>query len=191
MTNARLARITFSALAVATLVAACGGSDDASSEPGEASTDQVTDAPVESSDSSNETESEPTNDGEPGGTVGNGLLRIDGVEYPGFSGECEILRGSGSEDVGDLSVEGKQVIVAIDNVDPDAVDNANDLNFIMTNETSFRVRNTDRGTIESISEIGSRTSDGSRDYVTVLFAGALEDGSSVEAEVFCVIQNKF
>ncbi len=181
MTNVRLARITLSALAVATLVAACGGSDDASSEPG--------DAPVESSDSSNETESEPTNDGEPDGTVGNGLLRIDGVEYPGFSGDCEI--GSGSEDVGDLSTESGPIIVAIDNVDPDAVDNANDLNFIMTTASAFRVRNTDRGTIESITEIGSRTSDGSRDYVTVLFAGPLEDGTSVEAEVFCVLQNKF
>ncbi len=181
MTNARLARITFSALTAATLVAACGGSDDASSESG--------DAPVESSDSSSETEGEPTNDGEPGGTVGNGLMRIDGVEYTGFSGNCEI--GSGSEDVGDLSTETKPIIVAIDNVDDAAPDNANDLNFIMTNASSFRVRTTENGTIESITEIGSRTSEGSRDYVTVLFAGSLEDGRSVEAEVFCELQNKF
>lgn len=181
MTNARLARTTLSVLAAATLIAACGGSDDTASESA--------DAPAEASDSNSD--AEPANDGEPGGTVGDGLLRIDGTEYPGFSGDCEITRGAGSEDVGDVSIVGKTVIVAIDNVDEANVDNANDLNFIMTNESGFRVRTTDRGTIESITETGSRTSDGSRDYVTVLFAGSLEDGRSVEAEVFCELQNKF
>lgn len=36
--------------------------------------------------------------------VGSGVLTIDGVEYPGFKGECEISRGYGAEPVGDVSV---------------------------------------------------------------------------------------
>ena len=119
--------------------------------------------------------------------VGTGVLRIDGTEYDGFVGDCEISREAGAEDVGDLSNSGLEVIVAIDNVESQP---AEELNFVMIDETSFRVLNAP-GTIESISETGARTTSGSSDVVTAVFAGPLDDGRAVEAEVVCSLQNAF
>ena len=111
-----------------------------------------------------------------------------GVENGGFVGDCEIARNSGGDDVGDLSSsDGLSVIVAVDNVESQPTE---ELNFVMLNDENFRVVNVP-GTVESITESGSRTSSGSRDYVTIVFAGTLEDGRAVEAELLCELQNKF
>ncbi len=175
-------------LAAGALIAACGGSDD-DAEP---AADEPAEAPADDGSSDNASDDSDSGGGDAGATdtIGNGVLRIDGVESTGFSGDCEISRGFGGEDVGDVSVEGLSVIVAIDNVDESNPDIENDLNFVMINERQFRVIN-EGGDIESITEIGSRSSDGSRDYVTIRFAGTLNDGRAVEADVYCELQNQF
>jgi FKBP-type peptidyl-prolyl cis-trans isomerase len=48
-----------------------------------------------------------------------------------------------------------------------------------------------RGEITSLTELGPRTADGSRDIVEVHFAGVLEDGTTIDADVVCELQNAF
>ncbi len=175
-------------LAAGVLIAACGGSDD-DAEP---AADEPAEAPADGGSSEAANDDADSGGGDAGATdtVGNGVLRIDGVESTGFSGDCEISRDFGGEDVGDVSVEGLSVIVGIDNVDESNPDDENDLNFVMINERGFRIRN-QPGDIVSITEVGSRSSSGSQDFVTIRFAGALDDGRAVEADVYCELQNQF
>ena len=182
--------------AAALLVAACSGSDgdtdDGAAEPVPAEAD-ADGGDATGADTAELADDSDAGDGGAGGglgpdDVGTGVLRIDGVDFADMRGDCEISRSFGSEDVGDVSAPGKSVIVGVDNVEA-AGDDA--VNFIMINETSFRVRNTDQGTIDTIDEIGVRTSNGSIDYATVVFAGTLEDGQSVVAELVCELQNQF
>lgn len=170
-----VSRTAVAVLATASLIGACSSSDG-----------DADDAAVEESTDDGETA-----DGGGGAApddVGSGVVRIDGVENGGFVGDCEMTRNFGADDVGDLSSsEGLSVIVAVDNVESQP---AEELNFVMINDENFRVVNVP-GTVESITESGARTSSGSRDYVTIVFAGTLEDGRAVEAELLCELQNKF
>lgn len=170
----------------AALVGACSSSDD---DADEATADGASTTVVDAGTTDAVTVDEVSaDDGESASVeVGTGVLRIDGTEYDGFVGDCDISRDFGGEDVGDLSEPGLEVIVAIDNVESQP---AEELNFVMINEESFKVFNAP-GTIESISESGTRTTSGSSDVVTVVFAGPLDDGRAVEAEVVCSLQNAF
>lgn len=87
----------------------------------------------------------------------------------------------------DLSEPGLEVIVAIDNVESQPTE---ELNFVMIHDESSKVFNAP-GTIEGISESGTRTTSGSSDVVTVVFTGPLDDGRAAEAEVACSLQNAF
>ncbi|MBH0083709.1 hypothetical protein [Salinibacterium sp. SWN167] len=179
---ARKALVAAIVLAVSATLAACSPAAD---EPADSST----------------TEETATTDETTGGLstddVGNATLRINGVEFPDFTGDCEINRGNGSEDVGDLNDGDIVTIIGIDNVDAheDML-----MNYIALNEESFRFRdqeaaagvgNNADGTISRLSEISARTADGSRDIVEVRFAGAFEDGTPIEADVVCELQNAF
>lgn len=139
-------------------------------------------------DGGSDVDDAPTDAGGPtSDDVGSGSVRIDGVEFGGFEGDCQINRNSGREVVGDLSTSGLTVVVGVDNIDSQP---AEELNFVMINEESFEVLNAPGG-IESISESGSRTSSGSVDFATVVFAGTLDDGRAVEGEFVCALQNAF
>lgn len=129
--------------------------------------------------------------------VGNATLRVNGVEFPDFTGDCEISRGYVKEDVGDLNTGDIESIIGIDNVKAHA-DNA--MNYVALNEESFRFRDqvgaagvgtSAQGAITSLTELGPRTADGSRDIVEVRFAGAFEDGTAIDADVVCELQNAF
>ncbi|MEL6894330.1 MAG: hypothetical protein AAFP84_22250 [Actinomycetota bacterium] len=101
---------------------------------------------------------------------------------PGRRAPCRLRPGR--------SIAGADERVAIDNVNAEDPTTDEDRNFVMINEDGFRVRN-DPGTIESITEVCDRSSEGSLDYVDVLFVGALDDGRAVEAQIVCILQNQF
>ncbi|MEL0627096.1 hypothetical protein V6245_09080 [Salinibacterium amurskyense] len=189
--RARTARLAAIVLAVSATLAACSPAaepaDSATTE--ESTTDETTD--------DEGTPDEPAAGGLSTDDVGNATLRINGVEFPDFTGDCEISRGFGSEDVGDLNEGDIVTIIGIDNVDAheDML-----MNYIALNEESFRFRdqeaaagvgNNANGTISTLTELSPRTADGSRDIVEVRFAGAFEDGTPIEADVVCELQNAF
>jgi hypothetical protein len=113
------------------------------------------------------------------------------VEFPDFTGNCEISGRNGKEDVGDIVA-----IIGIDNVKAHE-DSA--MNYVALNEESFTFRDpmgavgvggpSAKGKITSLTELGTRTADGSRDIVEVRFAGVLEDGTTIDADIVCELQN--
>ncbi|WP_152650270.1 hypothetical protein [Demequina aestuarii] len=132
--------------------------------------------------------------------VGDATLRVNGVEFPDFTGDCEISREAGSKDVGDLTEGDIQVIVGIDNVVAQEGQDEAFMNYTAINEESFRfgdlagvsgVDTPARGEITTIKELGPRTAEGSRDIVEVRFSGVVEDGTTLEADVVCELQNAF
>jgi hypothetical protein len=130
--------------------------------------------------------------------VGSATLHVDGVEFPDFVGDCEISRQNGKEDVGDLNDGDIVTIIAIDNV---AAHEESSMNYVALNEESFTFRDplgaagvggpSAKGEITAITELGPRSADGSRDIVQVRFAGVLEDGTTVDADIVCELQNAF
>lgn len=130
--------------------------------------------------------------------VGNATLHINGVEFPDFTGDCEISRGFGTEDIGDLNEGDISAIIGIDNVKAHE-DIA--MNYVAISEERFRFRDLTgaagvdgspaTGEITLMTELGPRTPDGSRDIVEVRFSGVLEDGTELDADVVCELQNKY
>jgi len=190
--RARTARLAAIVLAVSATLAACSPATD---EPADSATTEESTTDETTGDEG--TPDEPATGGLSTDDVGNATLRINGVEFPDFTGDCEISRGNGSEDVGDLNEGDIVTIIGIDNVDTheDML-----MNYIALNEESFRFRdqeaaagvgNNANGTISTLTEISPRTADGSRDIVEVRFAGAFEDGTPLEADVVCELQNAF
>lgn len=181
-------------LAVMASLGACSSSAD--DEPaGDAVAEPTTDEETLSDDPDGATDDR----GASAGDVGNATLRIGGVEFPDFVGSCDLgLRSQ--EDVGDLStlaLSDLTTVIGIDNVEahPETM-----MNFTAVGAARFRFRDqadaagagtTAKGEITALTELGPRTASGSRDIVEVRFAGALEDGTSFEADVVCEIQNAF
>lgn len=130
--------------------------------------------------------------------VGTATVFVDGVEFPDFTGDCEISRQNGKEDVGDLNEGDIVLVVGIDNV---AAHEDSAMNYIAINEESFTFRDhagvtgvagpSAKGTIETLTELGPRAADGSRDIVQVRLGGVLEDGTTLDADVVCELQNAF
>ncbi|WP_152649872.1 hypothetical protein [Demequina oxidasica] len=130
--------------------------------------------------------------------VGNATLYVDGVEFNDFTGDCEISREHGKKDVGDLNEGDISAIIAIDNVKAHE-DMA--MNYVAINEERFRFGDPleaagvggprNKGEILTMTEKGPRGADGSRDIVEVRFAGVLEDGTEINADVICELQNAF
>ncbi len=174
------------ALAFALTIAACGSSDDSeASDPAESSTD----AETTSGDTGEATtgESDPEDAGDEGDAgaavaVGTGTLTIDGVENPGFAGECEISRANGAEPVGDVSTGELDTLVIMDNV---ASGPAQEMNFSITSGTILSIRETDaaptNGTVDSVAYVDEP----SGNAAVVAFTGTTEDGRAVVAEVGC------
>ncbi len=183
-TNRPFALVLLTSLAI--VLSACGsaGSDtDDSDTP-----DAVSPTSVASSTS------EPSPDqGGSGLTAeenGSGLVRVDGVEYADFVGECAVHRGLDPETyeavpVGDLSEGDLSVLVAIDNV---ASNPALEANFVITVEPNFRMAGFDvAGIIDSIAYIDPPTPFGSIELARVAFTGTTDTGIPVVAEVVCEI----
>lgn len=190
---ARKARIAALVLAVSATLAACSPAADA---PADSSTTEESTTTDETT-GDEETSEEPAAGGLSSDDVGNVTLRINGVEFADFTGNCEISRLAGKEDVGDLNEGDISAIIAVDNVKAheDML-----MNYIATSEERFRFRDQEaaagvgssaKGTISTLTELGPRTADGSRDIVEVRFAGAFEDGTAIEADVVCELQNAF
>ncbi|WP_430869168.1 hypothetical protein [Demequina aurantiaca] len=207
---ARKFRVAAGVMAITATLAACSPSTDeapASADAQEILTQDAvaagTDATEESDAATEGSVEESSPDAPDAGAytsddVGNGTLHVDGVEFPDFTGDCEISRQNGKEDVGDLNEGDIVTIIAIDNV---KAHEDSSMNYVALNEESFRFSDpmgaagvggpTARGEITSLTELGPRTADGSRDIVEVRFAGALEDGTTVDADVVCELQNAF
>lgn len=183
---------------VALLAVGCSSDDSADSSDGVTTTETSGDASGgDEADALDEGAS--GDDGGSGGggpsedEVGNGVVEVDGEVFEGFVGDCEISRGFGTEDVGDLSDPGLSVIIGIDNVDsePEQL-----INFVVLNEDAFRMSTQGSGSnvpgvLESVNEVGPRTASGSRDIVTVEFSGPRDDGAAVTAQIVCELQNEF
>ncbi len=127
----------------------------------------------------------------PAGASGTGVVRVDGVEYPDFVGDCSISRGLDPETyepvpVGDLSEPGLIVVVGIDNV---ASAPAVEANFIMTSgQGAFRMSGIGGpGEIDTIAYIDPPATVGSYELARVAFSGTTDDGVPVVAEVICEI----
>jgi hypothetical protein len=180
-------KVALLALAFALTIAACGSSDDSeASDPAESSTDSGETASSDTGDATTG-ESEPDDAGDEGEAgaavaVGSGTLTIDGVENPGFEGECEISRANGAEPVGDVSTGELDTNVGMDNV---ASNPAQEMNFSITFGTLFSIRETDaaptNGTVDSIAYVGEP----SGDAAVIAFTGTTEDGRAIVAEVGC------
>lgn len=192
-------------LTLAATLAACSASSEAgpadsdaqptapaiATTPGPSAADQgvdESDTPQESVNAGNYTSDD----------VGNATLHVDGVEFPDFTGGCEISRQNGKEDVGDLSEGDIVTIIGIDNVQAHE-DIA--MNYVALDDETFMFRDlvgasgleepSAKGQITSLTELGPRTADGSRDIVEVRFAGVLEGGTTLDADVVCELQNAF
>gem|GEM_PF-1015079 len=190
---ARKAQVAAVVVVLASTLAACSPATE--SEPGDSGAQPATTADESTGDEG--TSDAPAAGGFTSDDVGNATLRIDGVEFPDFAGDCEISRGNGKEDVGDLNTGDIVTIIAIDNV---TAHEDQSMNYIALNEESFRFRdltgaagvgNNAAGDITTLKELGPRTADGSRDIVEVRFAGTFEDGTAIEADVVCELQNAF
>ncbi|MEJ1155239.1 hypothetical protein [Microbacterium marmarense] len=200
---ARTAGVAVVALALSATLAACSttadddtvGSDTATSVADDTTTDDSTSSEESAADEDEEAAAAAgsyTSD-----DVGNATLYIGGVEFPDFTGDCEISRGHGTEDVGDLNDGDIVAIIAVDNT---AAHEDTSMNYIALNEESFRFRdlvgaagvgNTAEGEITTMTEQGPRSADGSRDIVEVRFAGTFEDGTAIDADIVCELQNTF
>ncbi|MBH0009561.1 hypothetical protein ESZ53_01565 [Salinibacterium sp. UTAS2018] len=190
----RRVRVAAVVLAITATLAACSTStDDDLTDTG--TTDDSSTAEETAGDEA--APDEPAAGGLTSDDVGNATVIVNGVEFPDFTGDCEISRLGGKEDVGDLSMPGIFTIVGIDNVKAHE-DEA--MNFVAINESQFRfndlvgaagVETPARGDIASLTELGSRTADGSRDLVEVRFAGTFEDGTPIEVDIVCELQNAF
>lgn len=189
---ARKARLAAIVLTVSATLAACSPAADPADST---TTEETTTADETTGDEGTPEESAAgdlsTDD------VGNATLRIDGVEFPDFTGDCDISRQSGKEDVGDLTMPGLFMIIALDNV---KAHEEMSMNLISVADTGFRfgdlveaagVGSPAKGELAPQSELGPRTADGSRDIVEVRFAGAFEDGTPIEADIVCELQNAF
>ncbi len=191
--RARTAWLAAGALAITATLAACAPSSD----------EAPTSAASEAADTTDGTTTDDgTSDSDAGGftsdDVGNATLRVDGVEFPDFTGDCEISRENGKFDVGDLNDGDIVTIIGIDNVKAHE-DEA--MNYVALNEESFTFRDltgaagvsgpSAKGVITSLPELGPRTPDGSRDIVEVRFAGMLDAGTTLDANVVCELQNAF
>ncbi len=120
-------------LAATSLVAACSSSDD---EPDDTTANESNGDVEVDGDGGSDVDDGPTDAGGPtSDDVGSGSVRIDGVEFGGFEGDCQINRNSGREVVGDLSTSGLTVVVGVDNIDSQP---AEELNFVMINEGELR-----------------------------------------------------
>jgi hypothetical protein len=168
-----------------------------SSSDGETSDSDANTTEAASSDSGSSLGSETEADESSGGEYsaddgGSGSLTVDGIENAGFLGECEISRENGAEDVGDVSTEGIEVILAIDNVESSPTE---EMNFIVTGtpETFRAVGVGDgAGTVDSIAYVGDQSALGDDTEIgLVAFSGTTDDGTSVVAEVVCVTQNAY
>ncbi len=181
------------------VLTACGSTDSASDASGAPevapSASDAGAAPDDAAEATTPaaTEVAPPADGGDGYTTedsGTGLVRVDGVEYPGFAGDCFVHRGLDPESyapvpVGDLATPGLTVVVGIDNV---ASAPAVDANFIMTSETAFSMVGIGGpGTIDSISYVGPQTPFGAVDLALVAFSGTTDDGAQIVAEVVCEV----
>jgi len=177
------------ALAFCLAIAACGSSDDSeASDQAETSDDA---GETTSGDAGEATTEEPESedagdDGDAGAAieVGFGTLTIDGVEHPGFEGQCEVSRANGAEPVGDVSTGELDTLVGMDNV---ASSPAQEMNFSVTFGTIFSIRETDaaptKGTVDSIAYVGEP----SGNAAVILFRGTTEDGRPIAAEVGCTL----
>jgi hypothetical protein len=178
-------------------ITACAPADEdpTATDPG---TDiAATSAPTDESAAPADQGEEPAAPAAPVEDVGNGVVRVAGAEYPDFEGECDISNGFGGEDVGELSTD-LNFLVGIDNTVayPDAP-----ISFVVLGADSILFRDLsgrpetaglpEGGTVDSLTEVSDRVADGSRDIVTVRFAGTLDDGTAIEADVVCKIQNAF
>lgn len=165
------------ALAFGLAFASCGSSDDSeSSDPAEASTD--------TGEATAEQPEDAGDDGDAGAAiaVGSGTLTIDGVENPGFEGECEVSRANGAEPVGDVSTGELDTLVIMDNV---ASGPAQEMNFSITSGTILSIRETaalpTNGTVERVAFVGER----SGNTAVIMFSGTTEDGRAVVVEAGC------
>ena len=176
-------------LAVTTTLAACATPADDES-PGAPTTE-------ESGTTEEETTEEPEAGDYTSDDVGNGSITVNGVEFPDFTGDCGISRNHGREDIGDLNEGTLNGTVAVDNV---AAHEDMSMNFVSTGMDDFKFRDflgitgvdsPADGEITSMTELGARTADGSRDIAEVRFAGVLDDGTTLEADIVCELQNAF
>ena len=189
---ARTMSVAVLALACAAKLAACSpgaGPGDPGSAPS---------APVDGSSGDEQTTDEPDGVGYTPEDVGNGTLTVNGVTFPDFVGDCEINRNNGREDVGDLNEGDINTIIGIDNVEAHL---ESSMSYVAISEESFTFRDPQsaagvglgrhKGVINTMTELSPRTASGSRDIVEVRFAGVLEDGTTVDADVVCELQNTF
>lgn len=178
-------------LAITATVASC--SSPAEETPAGADT-----SPVESGEDATGGEQPDAAAGHSSDDVGNASLTVNGVEFLDFVGDCEITRETGKKDVGDLNEGDITTIIAIDNV---AAHEESSMSYVAISEESFTFRDPvgaagvggprAKGEITTMTELGPRTADGSRDIVEVRFAGVLEDGTTVDADIVCELQNAF
>ncbi|MEV8254248.1 hypothetical protein AB0O95_09815 [Rhodoglobus sp. NPDC076762] len=189
--RARTARLAAIVLAVSATLAACSPAAD---EPADSATTE--ESTTDETTGDEETPAEPAAGGLSSDDVGNATLRINGVEFPDFTGDCDISRQAGSEDVGDLTMPGLFMILALDNV---KAHEEMSMNLVSVADGGFRfgdltgaagVGSPAKGQLTPQSELGARTVDGSRDIVEVRWAGEFEDGTPIEADVVCELQNK-
>ncbi len=168
---------------LAIVLSACGSSDSDTESSGASAS---TDAP----DGATEPTAPNGDAGDPAGESGSGTVSVDGVEHSDFVGECLISRGLDpvtyeALEVGDLSTEGLNVVVGIDNV---ASGPEVEANYVMVGATTFRMAGIGGpGTIDSIDYVGPPPSTSATELVLVAFSGTTDDGLSVVAEVVCEV----
>ena len=165
-------------------LAACSSGDDDSSSTDDPSTTEV------SSDDPAPDSNESAAGGYSAEEAGTGTLTVDGTRIDGFTGECEISRDNGREDVGELSLDGIEIVLAIDNVDSSP---AEEMNYIVVGSTyTFRSAGNGDGNLSGIGYAGVRNSlSETRDIGLVNFTGTTAEGLEVSAEVVCITQNMF
>ena len=192
----RTARAAALALAVAATLAACSpaAEDEPANhdtEPAEIAEDTTDDGAEEAPDAGGYTSDD----------LGNATIRVNGTEFPDFTGDCEITRNSGAEDVGDLNEGDITMIIGIDNVVAQEEQGTEDfMNYRAISEESFRfadlagasgVDTPATGEITTLTELSPRSADGSRDIVQIRVAGVVEDSSPLEVDIVCELQNQF
>lgn len=167
----------------------CSSSDDGASSSDPTTTDAVS-GDGDSSASSVPDSDAPSGDGYSADDEGSGSVTVDGVKNDGFLGECEISREYGKEDVGELSTEGIEIILAIDNVESNPPE---EMNYVVTGTTAtFRAAGIGDGMLESIAYVGDKNALGDTTEIgLVAFSGNTDEGTAVTAEVVCVIQNSY